>query len=665
MQKTKPIIVQDDPWLDPYVDEINARTARFQRRIGSIEDQHNSLLEFSNAHRYFGFHLNADEKNWSYREWAPAAHQLYLFGEFNNWDRTSHPMTNIGDGIWELELPEKALAHGSLVKLHVVADNGSHDRIPAYINRVLQDDDSKDFSGQIWQPKTDFKWTDQSFDLSAINKNPLIYEAHVGIAQDKKGLGSYREFADNILPRIKKAGYTVVQLMAIKEHPYYGSFGYHVSNYFAPSSRFGSPEDLKYLVNTAHEMGLAIIMDLVHSHAVKNFSEGLNDFDGSGGQYFHEGDRGYHKSWDSKLFNYGKEEVQEFLLSNIKYWMNEFHMDGFRFDGITSMLYHHHGDFMSFDHYDKYFVSGVDWDAMTYLQMANELVHQVNEEAITIAEDFSGMPGLCRKPEAGGLGFDFRLGMGIPDFWIKYLKERSDENWDINEIFNTLNNRRYKEKTIAYAESHDQAIVGDKSIAFRLMDKEMYDFMAKDSEHFIIDRGLALHKLIRLITSSLGGEGYLNFIGNEFGHPEWVDFPRAGNNWSYHYARRQWSLVDNPKLKFEYFNNFDQAMIKMLKDNDVLSAGFANQLNMDTHNNVIIFERGELVFVFNFNPNHAIPDYEFHVPNEGDYQLILCSDDAQFGGMNRVNSSMMYTTVDSRLKIYNTNRTAMVFKRIS
>jgi 1,4-alpha-glucan branching enzyme len=451
--------------------------------------------------------------------------------------------------------------------------------------------------------------------------------------------------------------------MAIMEHPYYGSFGYHVSNFFSPSSRFGIPEDLKYLVNQSHEMGIAVIMDIVHSHAVKNIAEGLSEFDGTEYQFFHSGKRGYHDGWDSKLFDYGKWEVKKFLLSNVRYWLEEFHFDGFRFDGVTSMLYLHHGN-IDFDHYDKYFKLDMDTDAITYLQLANAVVHQFKQNAISIAEDVSGMPGLCRKPEEGGLGFDYRLAMGIPDYWIKTLKEKPDENWDINEIWTVLNNRRLGERTIAYAESHDQALVGDKTLAFWLMDKEMYTHMKLADQNPIIDRGIALHKLIRLITISLGGDGYLNFIGNEFGHPEWIDFPREGNDWSHQYAKRQWSLADNKDLKYQCLGNWDKAMIECIENNKLLATTKVTQLKMDTVNQVIIFEKNQLIFIFNFSPTNVIFNYQFTAPEKGTYRILLNSDKKLFGGFDRVDDNIDYPTDNNQLvSIYLTNRTALVLSK--
>ena len=669
-QKTIPALVKDDPWLEPYSTEIQTRIERHEEAIKQISEEYGGLDSFTKAYQYFGINYDPKKKGWWYREWAPGAKTLHLIGDFNDWNRESHPLKPLDNGVWEIFLADKqhrdTFCHEGKLKVQVTSSRGVQDRIPAYITRVVQDPVSHDFAGQLWAPKKAFQWKDQEFDPSKAIDMPLIYEAHIGMATEREGVGTYREFADEVLPRIKKLGYNTIQLMAIQEHPYYGSFGYHVANFFAPSSRFGTPEDLKYLINKAHKAGLAVIMDLVHSHAVKNEAEGLNFFDGTEGQYFHEGGRGYHTSWDSKLFNYGKREVQQFLLSNVRYWLEEFHFDGYRFDGITSMLYFHHGDHVEFDHYDKYFKEGVEWDAVTYLQLANTVAH-LFRPALTIAEDFSGMPGMARMPGEGGIGFDFRLGMGIPDFWIKYLKERQDEDWNLDEMWSVMTNRRYKEGTIAYAESHDQAIVGDKTVAFWLMDKEMYWHMQKDDPHMVIDRGMALHKMIRLFSGALGGEGYLNFIGNEFGHPEWIDFPREGNDWSYKHARRQWSLVDNPDLKYQYLNNWDAAMVKLLKKQKIPASLPAQQLNMDPTNKTIIAERGNLIFIWNFHPTNSIPDYKFFVPQKGKYKVVLNSDSAEYGGHNRIDESIVHETIEedgvNKLSLYITSRTTLVLKR--
>ncbi len=666
MSKTPLSLLTDEPWLQPFAGVITERNERFQSALRAIIDFSGSLLEFARIHEYYGVHFDTMRNGWVYREWAPAAKQLFLTGDFNWWDRGSHPMRRNSRGDWEIFLPfeeyRHTFVHGSKIKVRVVgANDTSLDRIPAYIRRVIQDRSTHDFAGQLWFES--FSWTDHSFSLHDAATMPLIYEAHVGMAMEEEKVGTYREFEERILPRIEAGGYNTIQLMAVMEHPYYGSFGYHVSNYFAPTSRFGTPEELKSLINAAHRRGIAVVMDIVHSHAVKNVNEGLNEFDGSEHQYFHPGDRGYHEGWDSKLFDYGKWEVKQFLLSNIRYWMEEFHFDGFRFDGATSMLYHHHGH-TDFNSADKYFDDGVDNDALLYFQLANTLIHQFNGQAISIAEEVSGMPGLCRKVKDGGVGFDYRLAMGIPDFWIKTLKHKQDEEWDMFELWHELTNRPQREKSIAYAESHDQALVGDKSIAFWLMDKEMYFSMTVTEQNLVVDRGIALHKMIRMITLSLGGEGYLTFIGNEFGHPEWVDFPRLGNDWSYKHARRQWSLVDDPLLRYQQLDLWDKSMIRLAKTHLLLSAPPAQQLYLDPDKKILAYERGNLVFIFSFHPTESFFGFPIPMPQAGTYQIILNSDEKEFGGFHRLDKKIIYTTdAEQVVDLYIPNRVVLVLEK--
>ena len=554
----------------------------------------------------------------------------------------------------------------------VHGDNGWLERIPSYIRRVVQDEHTKDYTGQLWAPAEPFDWRGDSFDIASVG-SLLIYECHVGMAQEKEGVGTYCEFIKTILPHIKKAGYNTIQLMAVAEHPYYGSFGYHVSNFFAPSSRFGTPEELKALVRKAHTMGLAVIMDLVHSHYVKNINEGLNELDGTDHLYSPAGKAGDHPYWDSKLFDYGKEQVRHFLLSNIKYWLTEFHFDGFRFDGVTSMIYYHHG-YTEFDSREKYFSPEVNEEALCYLTLANRLIHDLYPHAVTIAEDVSGMPGMCAAAEEGGVGFDYRLGMAVPDFWIKLLKEVPDEQWDIWQMWNMMTDRLPYVKTVAYCESHDQALVGDQTIAFRLMNKQMYTDMNRAAQNVVIDRGMALHKMIRLFTISLAGQAYLNFMGNEFGHPEWIDFPREGNGWSYAHARRLWSLAENGFLRYSYLGAFDRAMLKLVRKYDILGSGYAYNHLMDTANQTLAFSHGTTVFVFNWHPRNSIPDYAIPVPEPGRYRIVLTSDAPEFGGYGRIDPAVKafsFSQTDSDgstrpyIRIYNLCRSALVLTRMN
>ena len=512
-------------------------------------------------------------------------------------------------------------------------------------------------------PEAPFCWDDAGFKPK---KNLYIYECHIGMAQEHGGIGSYTEFKDHVLPRIKQLGYNTIQIMAIMEHPYYASFGYQVTNFFAPSSRFGTPEELKALINEAHKMGITVLLDVVHSHCAPNSREGLNQFDGTEYQYFHAGPKGDHSAWGTKCFNYGKPEVLHFLLSNLKYWQEEFHFDGFRFDGVTSMLYLDHGLGTAFTGYDQYFSMNTDTEAVTYLQLANELVRQVNPNAITIAEDTSAMPGLCLPISYGGLGFDYRLAMGEPDMWIRLLKESRDEDWDLNNIYYELAVRRPKEKVIGYVESRDQALVGDKTVMFRLCDSAMYTEMSCNSNSMIIDRGMALHKMIRLLTLTLGGEGYLTFMGNEFGHPEWIDFPREGNGWSYHYCRRQWSLQENPALRYRFLGDFDKEMVAMSKKYRVFNRG-DKQLQLNNSDKTLVYRKGAL-FVYNFDPSRSYDGYFIPTEEAGDYRVVMSTDDFCFGGYGRV-YHMTYTAQEQPdgkigFKMYLPNRTGVVLEKI-
>lgn len=665
-------IVKNDEWLQPVEGELNYRYENYLKKLCEIETSSGSIVDYASGYMYFGWHHDDDMSGWWFREWLPRAHDVFITGDFNNWQRTQLRLDKNPQGVWSIFLPDAMyddlLQDGSLYKIHVHGENGWMDRIPAYARRVVQDESTKNFSA-VFVRETAFDWKGYETPKKK-NDSLLIYETHIGMAQEELGVGTYAEFEKKILPKIHKAGYNAIQVMALAEHPYYGSFGYHVSSFFAPSSRFGTIDELKSLIRKAHSLGISVIMDLVHAHYVKNINEGILDLDGSEGLYSKRGEEGYQKYWDSMTFDYGKGEVQHFLLSNIKYWMEVFHVDGFRFDGVTSMLYHHHG-YTEFDSREKFFNDDVNRDAITYLTLANKLIHDLNRKAVTIAEDVSGMPGICSPIKDGGVGFDYRLAMAIPDFWIKLLKDVPDEDWNIYEMWEIMNSRLQGVKTVAYAESHDQAMVGDKTIAFRLMDAEMYTSMDKASQSLVIDRGMALHKMIRLFTIALGGEAYLNFMGNEFGHPEWIDFPREGNGWSYLHARRQWSLEENGYLRYGQLGEFDRAMIHLIRKYKVLSDGYAYRWLMDEQNKTITFSHKGLYFIFNWHPTASIPDYIAEVPWPGKYTVILSSDEKKFGGLERNEAGVEHFSFSTKdadgnshhfIKVYNTSRTAVVLK---
>ena len=647
-------LVEEDKLLKPFAGIIEKRHQQVLAMEREFTYRTTRLSDSCNSYLYYGLHRT--NEGWVFRE--------YLLGEFNDWRK--HPdyaLTKVGDGNWEIKLPSGALVHEMLYRLLVEWNGGSGERLPSHVRRVIQDEYTKIYSAQVWDPLNPYQ---MRHERPKRTDYPLIYEAHIGMSTEHRRVSTFTEFRLFVLPRIVDLGYNTIQLMAVQEHPYYGSFGYQVANFFAVSSRFGTPDELKALIDAAHSMGIRVIMDIVHSHAVNNEEEGLSRFDGSYDQYFYPGERGYHPLWGSRCFDYGKHEVLNFLLSNCKYWLEEFRFDGYRFDGITSMLYWDHGINKDFTEYSLYYDGNQDESAITYLALANRVIHQVDPEAITIAEDMSGMPGVASPLEYGGMGFDYRMNMGTPDYWIKLLKEKRDEEWHVGDLFYELTNKREEEHTISYAESHDQALVGDKTIFFRLVDKAIYTSMSVFDKSVIIDRGMSLHKMIRLVTIGTAADGYLNFMGNEWGHPEWIDFPREGNGWSYDHARRLWSLVDDENLRFRFLNVFDKSMIQMVNDTRVFHWR-PEPLVRDNERQVLIFTRGDYLFVFNFNPEKSFPDYVFDAPS-GKYTMILNTDNRNFDGLGRIDEKIEHFTRyvspgRGQLSLYIPARTGFVLKR--
>ena len=690
-------VVNVDPWLEPFADVLSERRYladkwSYDIKHGTTDNHEQSLSEFAReSYKKYGLHADPVTKEIRYREWAPNAHRVFLVGEFNNWSTESHELKERDQyGVFYITIPplesgEFAIPHDSKLKVVIEqADGTKLYRLPAWITRATQPDKETarqfgpGYEARFWNPPTQYEFKHPRPHFERHSDSLRIYEAHVGISSPEPKVASYKEFTQKILPRISDLGYDAIQLMAIMEHAYYASFGYQVTNFFAVSSRYGTPEDLKELIDTAHGMGLLVLLDVVHSHASKNVDDGLNKFDGSDHQYFHSifSGRGEHPLWDSRLFNYGSFEVLRFLLSNLAFYVDVYQFDGFRFDGVTSMLYNHHGvgagGAFSGD-YNEYLSkerSDVDHEALAYLMLANDLVHELlPHSGVTIAEDVSGYPTLCLPRRDGGVGFDYRLAMALPDMWIKLLKEKSDDDWEMGNIVHTLTNRRHAEKVVAYAESHDQALVGDKTLAFWLMDAAMYtDMTVLKPITPVVDRGIALHKLIRLITHALGGEAYLNFEGNEFGHPEWLDFPNVNNSNSYHYARRQFNLIDDHLLRYQYLYNFDGAMQKCERQFKWLNTPQAYVSLKHEVDKVIAFERNDHLFIFNFHPTQSFVDFRVGVEKAGCYRIILNSDRPEYGGHNRIDeeNSKFFTTDmpwndrSNYIQVYIPTRTALV-----
>lgn len=663
-----PVVPYHDPLLIPFADVIGKRFQRMQEVLADITaETSGSLYEFCDYHHYFGLHF--DKGHWIFREWAPHATRIYIICEETGWEKDpAFLLTQIdASGIFQGVFPKNTFRHRSLYRLRILWPGGEGDRIPTAARRVVQDSHTLIFNAQVWHPETPYVFEHPSCPL---RQEPLlIYEAHTGMALEEERIGTYAEFVRHILPKIDASGYNAIQLMAVPEHPYYGSFGYHVSSFFAPSSRFGTPDEFRSLIDSAHARGIRVLIDIIHSHCVKNEVEGLSRFDGTLHQFFHDGPAGYHPLWDSRCFDYGKRMVQKFLLSNIRYWMEEFKVDGFRFDGVTSIIFKDHGIGRSFQSYQDYFKEDVDEEALAYLYLVNTLVHDINPDAVSIAEDVSGYPGLAAPLSEKGIGFDYRFAMGVPDFWIRLLKEYEDEKWPLGTLWHELTTRRKEEKTISYAESHDQALVGDKTLMMHLMGDDIYTAMSMTNPNIRTIRGVALHKMIRLITSATAGSGYLNFMGNEFGHPEWIDFPSQRNNWSYRHARRQWSLKYDLNLFYSALFEFDRQMVALIKKTDLLDGSFADLVYLHEEDRVIAFKRKQLIFVFNFNSRHSFKDYQFDVA-PGKYQMIFDTDAPHFGGQSRLIPDQVHFTrfdpsvsgMRNMISLYLPTRTALILQ---
>ncbi len=660
--RNHPIPFGTDPALEPFAPQLAARRARTEQLLQKLTGSRISISDFASGHEYFGLH--ATETGWVFREWAPNATSITLVGDFSNWEiKECFRLENLDHGVKELHLPADALRHGMRYAMLVEWPGGSGLRIPAFTRKVVQDEKSKLFTAEVWTPETPYVFKNP---VPPPPEAPLIYEAHTGMAQEEEKIGTFNEFREKILPKIAAGNYNTLQLMAVVNHPYYASFGYHVANFFAIADRFGTPEEFKELVDAAHGMGLRVIIDLVHSHAVRNEAEGLARIDGSTGTYFHEGIRGIHPTWDSLCFDYSKTEVLHLLLSNCRFLLEEYNIDGFRFDGVTSMLYFDHGIGRSFATLEEYFSSNVDEDALAYLTLANKVIREVRPDAVTIAEDVSGMPGLAAPLEEGGAGFSYRMAMGVTDTWFKFLDLR-DEEWDLFHLYHELTNHRRDERTISYVECHDQALVGGKTALFAMTGHEVYFAMHRNSNNPVIDRAVALHKMMRLATAATANSGYLNFMGNEFGHPEWIDFPREGNNWSCKHARRQWSLSEDPTLRFSALLKFDRAMLELVNREGFFDAA-CQCARIDREAKVLIFERNSYWFLFNFHPECSCAGYTFEAL-PGEYESVLCTDCKEFDGFGNVEFPHRYWTIKhpsgTKLSVYLPSRTALVLRRVT
>ena len=636
-----------DDGLLAHEEHLRFRAAALARTLTSIESVEGSLEAFARSYRTHGLKYDASARTLHAREWIPGAAAAWLVGEFNDW-REDVPLTRDEYGVWTGAAA--GVAPGSRVRVRVRHPGGwTQDAVSAWAQRAVPADPGAmgcRYDGQVWAPGAAFEWRHAAPPAPAALH---IYEAHVGMSSEAPAVASYAHFTAHVLPRIAAGGYNAVQLMAVAEHSYYGSFGYQVTSPFAVASRSGTPDDFKALVDAAHGLGLRVLLDVVHSHTSSSPTDGLAALDlpsPAGGSYL----AGDHPAWGSRLYDYANWETLRLLLSNVAFWLDEFRVDGFRFDGVTSMLYRHHGLGVGFSgDYAQYFSPASNVDAGVYLGLANLLIKRLRPDAASIAEDVSGLPGLCRAVADGGLGFDARLGMGLPDVWGRALG--GPDPWPPAALVAGLCNRRRDEATVAYVESHDQCLVGDTTLAWRLMGAEMYAGMGTASPPSpTITRGVALHKLARAMTLALGGDAWLNFMGNEFGHPEWVDFPRDGNGWSHDKARRLWSLADAPDTRYAQLGAWDRALMAlderhgMLASDHLLVSHEGGGVGASPGAAAAVAERGPVVWVFNLSPCETLTEFKIGVPDGGEWAVAADSDAAEYGGSGSTPTATLTAT---------------------
>lgn len=558
------------------------------------------------------------------------------------------------------------IPHGSKYRVYFNTPDGPLERVPAWATYVLPDADGRQACAVHWDPPSEsaYKWKNKH---PTAPKSLLIYECHVGISGSEPRLSSFSEFTKKVLPHIKDLGYNAIQLFGIVEHKDYFTAGYRVTNMYAVSSRYGTPEDFKHLVDEAHGIGLLVFLDVVHSYSAADEMVGLSLFDGTNDCYFHTGKRGHHKFWGTRMFKYADVDVLQYLLSNLNWWVEEYRIDGFQFHSLSSMMYTHNGFATFTGELEEYCNQYVDRDALMYLILANDILHALHPNIITIAEDATYYPGLCEATSQGGLGFDYYVNLSASEMWLSFLEKVPDNEWSMSKIVTTLmGNRQYTNKMLLYAENHSQSISGGRSFAEILFGGKE-DRPAESTDSLL--RGCSLHKLIRLITFSIGGCAYLNFMGNEFGHPKGVEFPTASNNNSFELANRRWELLNNDGIHHALFL-FDKDMMKLEQNERVLSRGLPNVHHVKDDTMVISYTRGPVLFIFNFHPTNSYEKYIVGVEEAGEYQVIMNTDEKNYGGQGMINGDQyVQKTIRKRcdglqncLQVPLPSRTAQVYK---
>ncbi|MBO4374166.1 MAG: 1,4-alpha-glucan branching protein GlgB [Lachnospiraceae bacterium] len=596
------------------------------QKIQKIEISQMDAYLFGNGRNYeiykkLGAHPSCEDgKNgYFFAVWAPNAKYVSLVGDINEWRPDANPMTRMEDiGIWTCFVPD--VTEGSLYKYYIISENGSvlykADPYAVYAEmRPGTASKTYDLSHFKW---TDSKWMKRREGLD-MNREPMaIYEVHLGSwmrhpTKENDGFYSYREFTDRIVEYLKEMPYTHVELMGMSEYPFDGSWGYQVTGYYAPTSRYGCPDDFRYMINKFHENGIGVILDWVPAHFPRD-AHGLAMFDGSPLYEYADPKKGEHPDWGTKIFDYGKNEVKNFLIANANYWMREFHIDGLRVDAVASMLYLDYGKQSGQWVANKY-GGNKNLEAIEFFKHLNSEVLGAFPGAVMIAEESTAWPKVTGKPEDDGLGFSFKWNMGWMNDFCDYMKLdpyfRKDNHYKMTFAMSYNSSENY-----ILVLSHDEVVHLKCSMLMKM-------------PGFKVDKFANLRAGYAFMFGHCGKK--LLFMGQEFAQErEWSEEREL-----------DWYCLDDPL--HAGMKLFVSDLLKLYRkyksmwEFDNSNEGFEWINADDTEKSLYSFIRtnssgkDSLVFVVNFTPMKRT-DYRVGVPKAGKYTLLLNSDDKQYGG---------------------------------
>ena len=579
------------------------------------------------AYEFLGCHFNAKAGEATFRTWAPNAQAIHLVGDFNNWQEGKTPMIRISDsGIWEVVVTGVSVEQR--YKFSIVASNGE---------RILKADpfafhsETDEKTASIICDLGTYKWGDQTWQKAKedlFDKPVNIYELHLGSWQrgENGEILTYAQIAMRLIPYIKEMHYTHIELMPVMEHPYGGSWGYQVCGFYAPTSRYGTPHDLMRFIDLCHQSGIGVILDWVPAHFPKD-AHGLYEFDGTPLYECQGDDRKEHPEWGTRCFDYGRTEVQSFLVSNAVFWLDIYHADGLRVDAVSSMLYLDYGRKPG-QWFPNTQGNNKNLDAVSFLQKLNLAVFKYHPYTMMIAEESTAWPMVTKPPQDGGLGFNFKWNMGWMNDMLEYITIDPLFRKDVHNKLTFSFYYAFSENFILPI-SHDEVVHGKKS----LLDKMPGNYEMKFA---------GLRAFLGYMMTHPGKK--LTFMGTEFGQFK---------EWAYDDSL-DWHLLEYEQHK--KMHNYVKALNKFYLDTPALWEidyswdGFSWISDSDSMQNIIVFTRtnedGErIISLINFAPVKR-DDYRIGVPEAGIYEEAFNSDAVEFGGEGNTNNNLQTEEID-------------------